>query len=433
MPPHGHLIARLGLEIERIVSEVARDVGEPPDHARPAVERYVEMLAASDELRGPDLDELRAVGAAAAHDGMPIQRVLDRYLSTGWVLWGAATSGSDDPDAAAVSRVAADERSAVLASLGAALLRAGDAAAAAIAAGHSAAERDMAARNASALREFIDEALDTPGGDPAAVARITRRALHFGLAAAAPYRVVVVDLGHEIDDEGSEVGRVAAALAVPPRSSRSGERHAGSADLTGAGGRIARVPRSSTIVASKRGWLVVLAAADRPEIDRLSTVLGEVAAGDAWTAVRGPEVPRFADVAMSYAVAAGALSIAERLGVGRPSAGPQVRGLRIVDAADLALEQALLADEVRLRAAVAHELAPLLAAPRIGADLVATLDAYLDSGQNLRATARAMGIAPRTVAYRLGRAEALLGMTLDGDVMRRMGVALFAAALLDRH
>ena len=52
------------------------------------------------------------------------------------------------------------------------------------------------------------------------------------------------------------------------------------------------------------------------------------------------------------------------------------------------------------------ELAPLRDAPRGGA-LVATLEAYLAERENVRAAGRRLGIAPRTVAYRLERIKRL--------------------------
>jgi DNA-binding PucR family transcriptional regulator len=103
----------------------------------------------------------------------------------------------------------------------------------------------------------------------------------------------------------------------------------------------------------------------------------------------------------------------------------------VLDETDVALELAILADRHRLAAAVEHELGPLLDAPRAGTRLVETFRAWLDHRQNLQATARALGIAPRTVAYRLERVERLTGRPLDGPAVRRLATAVFAADLLD--
>ena len=64
--------------------------------------------------------------------------------------------------------------------------------------------------------------------------------------------------------------------------------------------------------------------------------------------------------------------------------------------------------------------------PRMGEELVETLEVYLGSKQNIRETARRLHLAPRTVAYRLERIETLLGQELDGEVAMRLGAALLA-------
>lgn len=108
--------------------------------------------------------------------------------------------------AAASARAAATSGSAgsrrPVGALGTALLKAGDAAAAALGDGYTAAEREIAARTGSARRALLDELLEPPPGDAAAAARIIRRAGHFGLASGDAYRVLVVRIGRELEDEG---------------------------------------------------------------------------------------------------------------------------------------------------------------------------------------------------------------------------------------
>jgi DNA-binding PucR family transcriptional regulator len=88
-----------------------------------------------------------------------------------------------------------------------------------------------------------------------------------------------------------------------------------------------------------------------------------------------------------------------------------------------------VADPALAAVGVERWLAPLKAAPRGGQDLVRTLSAWLDAGQSVTATARGLGVAPRTVSYRLARIATLLGVpTLDPAVVARLSAAL----LLDR-
>ena len=62
----------------------------------------------------------------------------------------------------------------------------------------------------------------------------------------------------------------------------------------------------------------------------------------------------------------------------------------------------------------------------MGSELIETLEVYVESGQNMRETARRLHLAPRTVAYRLERIARLIGHPLDGPTLRRLSVAAFA-------
>jgi len=62
---------------------------------------------------------------------------------------------------------------------------------------------------------------------------------------------------------------------------------------------------------------------------------------------------------------------------------------------------------------------------------VPTLDAWLASEQSVTGTARRLGIAPRTVTYRLERIAALLGVAdLGPDVRARLATVLLTRSLL---
>jgi len=386
-PPYRPLLEALLADLEPLVAEVARDVARAGEDlaltapaARRAIERTIRGLLAAEELGPGDLAAMYEEGARAAREGESLQLLLDRYLTAGWVLWGAATRRVP-PDVVALS------------ALGTALLKAGDAAAAALAAGYGAAEREIAARTASARREFVDELLELTAGDREAIARVARRAPHFGLDPSASYRIVVAGIGRDVDDEGPEVDGI---------------------------GRLLSRPTGAPIVAAKRERLVVIVRTDWPLVGLLDDALRQLAGGDGWTAVEASPADGLVGVGVAFASLLGSLLVAERLGI---------RGRRL-DAGELLLERALLADEGLLAAAVRHDLDPIIRARRGGPELVATLEAFLSTGQNVRATARVLQLAPRTVAYRLERIEQLLGAPLTGERMARIATVLFARRLV---
>ena len=397
-PPYADLLEGVGPELDTIVAEIVRDVAGPGEDldalrvsTRAAVESTIAALLRAEELSEAELSGLRLAGSRAAREGEPLNRLLDRYLTSGWVLWAAATRQSTATRAA-------------VGALGTALLKAGDSSAAALGEGYADAEREIADRTGTARREFLDELLDLPPGDAAAVARIGRRAAHFGLASTESYGVIVAGIGRELEDEGPEIPRVSLALGRPgrPGDDRTSSRASG-----------------GPIIATKRGRLVLLTRASWAGVAALDLVLDEVAP-DGWTAVEVPPAASLGTVAGAFGAAFDALLVAERLGLnGRHSA------------ADLLLERALLADERLLRTAVERELGPILDSPRNGDRLVRTVEAYLATRQNLRATARRLAVGVRTVSYRLVRVEELIGRPLAGEVVLRLSTALFARRLLD--
>ena len=170
----------LALEIAR---DVARGAGPGADDVRAAaaaLDWLVESLRTGAVPGVRALRTLREQAAAEARAVRPLQPVLDRALSAGWVLWGWVAGRHE---------LTADG----LRALGDALLRTGDAAAAAIADGHAAAEREIATRSASALRELLDELLDLGDGDEPGRARLARRAGELGIPVERPLTVVVAD------------------------------------------------------------------------------------------------------------------------------------------------------------------------------------------------------------------------------------------------
>jgi len=75
---------------------------------------------------------------------------------------------------------------------------------------------------------------------------------------------------------------------------------------------------------------------------------------------------------------------------------------------EIAVEAFALADESRAQIFVSHVLGQLAAADAKSARLRQTLRAYCDAGQNSALTAERLGIAERTVRYRLRQVEDLL-------------------------
>ena len=115
-----------------------------------------------------------------------------------------------------------------------------------------------------------------------------------------------------------------------------------------------------------------------------------------------------------------------------PRARRERLGLRgwIPDPERLAVERLLLADRALADAAVRQELGPSLADERMGAELIETLQAYFDAGENIAEAARRLHLATRTVAYRHGedRVPARLSARRCGGPSAVDGAADQAAA-----
>jgi hypothetical protein len=403
LPPPGGLPAytpaldAITPDIDTIADAVARDVTGLPDPpaaevaaARIAVGWLVGALRRGVVPQAVDLRPLREDAARRAHEGEPLQPVLDRTLSAGWILWRVLT---------VQGRLPADQ----LAALGEALLRTGDVAAAAIADAHSAAERDAATRSATALREVLDRLLELPEGDEPARALLARRLGELGVPVDRPVTVVLADVGRDLEDGDELVGEVARILAPGPAATVGDPR-----SLAG--------PAPGPAVAAAGGRLVVLVPRLRRPLD-VERVLRAVA-------------PRFAAAASE---ADSLLTAAATLREVRAALAVILRrGARdqVVDAGSVYLERAMLAEPGLLRAAVERELGILDSAPR-GSALVDTLRAYFAERENVRAAGRRLGIAPRTVAYRLARIEQITGGPFDASKRLRLAAALFARDLLE--
>lgn len=384
-------------------SPASTGLAEPDEEllVEAALDWILDRLRADGVVDGEALAALREAGAAAARRGEAVARPLDRVLSAGWVIWEAAVRGGSADGA-------------TLGALGTALLRIGDAAAAAIAAGHAEAEQEVAARTAAARRELLDAILELPAGDAEATARTLRRAAALGLDPDATYTVLVGAVDRDLGEEDPELAQLVAGGSPPVRPSGEPARD----ERPGIRGRgLGVVP----IAGVRNGRLIVLAEARWPGWSRLAEGLARLAGDSNWIAVRTRAVEGIVAVAPAAGVAGATLRVALRLGL---------RG-RILDPETLALERIALADETLAEEAVAAELGPLLGDRRMGRALVETVATYLASRGNARVTARRLGLAPRTVAYRLERVRRLLGRTLEGDRLLRLATAIFVARSLE--
>ncbi len=384
------LLASLRIRIPEIARAVAADLGEAGAGLDPGevVTRLLGILGPGGRVPAAEALRLRADGAAAARAGRPLAEPLDAWLSTAWVVWEHATG----PESA-TKRAAPVAGPELLAELGSVLLRVGDDVAAALADGYTGAERALAARAGATRRAVLDELL-APAAGAVAESRRARRATLVGLDPRLPYGLVLVRGRSELADEGPEAEEVGRRLARDP----------------------ARRPH---LVSVRDGDLVLVIAGPWREPGPAAAALLGVADG-AWWAVAAPPGPL--DALPNAWIAL--LDAARVL----PSARPPGE---IHAVADLALERALVADPILAAAAVERWLGPLLTASRGGEALVATLDAWLASGSSILATARALGVAPRTVGYRLERIARLLGHAeIDADLRPRLAATLLIRRLL---
>ena len=377
-----------GIDPGRIAIVVARDVGERAEQVRPVVERVIRLaLKPGGVVNAAALVEADSEGAA--REGLLPEQLIDRYLSTLWAIWDVQAPST---------RSRAD-----LIALGDRMLRTADALVAAVAVGYRSVERELIVRNAEARRAFLDELLGVVAVDTATIGRLRRLSARHGLDPRGTYRLVVIAARAHEDDAQAEL------LAMRVRT-----RLAGPAVVDRARAGVA-LPQ----VVAWRGHVVVLAKVSWAGIGRLRDGLAEVAGAEA-TAVLSPSTDGVERLAPAVARLTETLRTAIRLG----------RQGWIEDPDDLAVERLLLADDRLLATVVERELGPLLADQRMGEELVSTLQVYFDTGENMRAAARRLHIANRTVAYRLERIVALLGHPLDGPSRQRLVVALLAHRIL---
>jgi hypothetical protein len=379
------LLDRLSASLASLAAEVAIDLGGDMSEAatRPIVEHLLTALRSGPRLGPAALRRLRSEGAQAATEGRPLAAPIDAYLSSTWVIWDHAVA------------IARPGEAGELASLGSRLLRAGDDVAAALADGYTAAERALARSAGAATQAVLDELLTAAPRDAPALARMARRASLVGLDPAATYHVLVVRGPDELTVESPLVAEVARRLA---RDSR----------------------RRPHLALARGGDLVAIMGGSNPGSEPFTGLTRDLTGWSDWWAVSaGPAT--LEDLASANAAALDALRVVTTVA--------EPRTLTSADA--LALERALVADPALAAEGARRWLDPLESAGRGSTELLPTLEAWLSSGQSVVATARVLGVAPRTVSYRLERIARLFGeRDMGGKLRERLTVALLVRRLL---
>jgi hypothetical protein len=366
----------------------------------------------------------RASGAIAARTDRRLVIMLHRYAVTRRLIWEhcvtALQAGRLDPDH--------------LATFGRFLLLWNELTLLAVTDGYRTAERDILARAVEARRGALHELLGVVTDDAVSEARLRRAAVRHGLNPDRAYRLVAIAPGPESDPIPERPGIGEEELEV--LAGRIGHLLGSTAPGAEGVGAGIRLPAVLPLM----GRIAVLARDDWAALPRvpaaLDTVLGSLAAAAAsrgqgrkgartevgqaaWVAVGSRAIEGVGLLAGTYADLVDATRTAQRLGL---------RGW-IPDPEQLALERLLLADRHLADATVRRELGPVLADERFGEELIETLQAYFDAGENVTEAARRLHLATRTVAYRLEKIESLLGHPLDGENGRRLSTALMVHRL----
>jgi sugar diacid utilization regulator len=359
---------------------------------------YLPMLADAATLGlFPGRDQIamiRRQGRRAAEEGVPVGRGVDLYLSAARRVWA---------ELPAVVRKR--DRSAVRAAAGA-VLQVVDDAVAAFAEGHAEAGREMVRREETLRRELVEDLLrgDAHLGD------VVERAEPFGLDLTRAHQVALAQ-------PGVRLPTISAATTSLERAvlDRFGDR--------------------DVLVATKEGWVVVIALADATGAPPLSAGLGTT--GDLGKIVHG-ELSRLRQgrpwrvavdrahsgaygIARSYEEAREGLTMATRMQLDRP----------IVETRDLLTYRVLARDQPALVDLVHSVLSPLHQARGGAQPLVDTLSAYFNCGCVATTTAATLHLSVRAVTYRLDRVKALTGFdALDPAHRFTLQSAVLGAKLL---
>ncbi|WP_406068490.1 PucR family transcriptional regulator [Micromonospora sp. NBC_01638] len=319
-----------------------------------------------------ELDAVEVLGRRAAEQGVSAGRVVQLYLSAARRLWQDLPIVVRSRDREAVRAAAA------------AVLYVIDDAVATLAEGYATARRDLVRREETLRRELIDDLLR---GDPD-LGALVDRAEPFGLDLARVHQVALAAPSRRLPDTDAAITALESVIF-----DRLGDR--------------------DVLVATKNGLLVVLAPADAIDAVRMpsgrdaTTELGRLMhdqlrrlpRGQPWQVAVGRPHPGLYGIARSYEEAREALTMAARLRVGSP----------VVSARDLLIYRVLLRDQPAIVELVHAVLSPLTQARGAGESLLATLEAYFDTGGVATESAKRIHVSVRTVTYRLQRIKMLTG------------------------
>ncbi|GAB2999122.1 helix-turn-helix domain-containing protein [Amycolatopsis acidiphila] len=349
------------MNIAEVAARASRDAGG----VSPALlEGYLEMLdrvsRTGRRVARDELDSRRALGAAAAEQGVPLRALVDLYLSANWLCWGALP---------AVAIAAGAEQ---LRGVAEAVLRATDDVVVALADGYDQAQRLQVRQEEAERREFIDDLLYGRGD----LGRLAERAEHFGLRLAGSYLVAAARAGNPFTDGDATTRRVESAL-------------------------LGRFDIRDVLITAKDGLLLCIApgtAADVPaEFARQVELL--LTGERDWQIGVGRPHPGPGGILRSYEEARTALELAGSLGL----------TAHVLDAAELLVFQVLYRDRAAIVDLVETVLSPLEGTRGGARPLLDTLSAYFATGGVAAETARQLFLSVRAVTYRLDRVRHLTG------------------------
>lgn len=357
------------------LTEVAQAASREAGVAAELLGDYLTLLAdAATTGRKPhpcELDAVGLLGRRAAELGVSAGSAVQLYLSAARLLWGELPMMIRSRDSAAV-RGAAD-----------AVLYVVDAAVASLAEGYTEARRQMARWEETQRREFIDDLLR---GD-ADVGRLVERAEPFGLDMARPHQVALAAPTGALDGTEMAISDLEKAI-------------------------VHRVGDRDVLVATKDGWVIVVAPADteavppngtHPAITKLGdfihSELNRSPRGQPWRVTVGRAYPGSYGIPRSYEEAREGLNMAVRLHLDTP----------VIHAEQLLIYRVLLRDQPAITDLVQSVLGHLVEARGGAEPLLNTLDSYFTTGGVTTETARRLHLSVRAVTYRLDRVRSLTG------------------------
>jgi sugar diacid utilization regulator len=337
-----------------------------------------------------ELDAVGLLGRRAAELGVSAGSVVQLYLSAARRLWAELPMVIRSRDNRAV-RAAAD-----------AVLTVVDAAVASLAEGYTEARRQMARWEETLRLEFIDDLLR---GD-ADVGRLVERAEPFGLDMARPHQVALAAPTGRLDGAEPAVSSLERAVVQ-----RTGDR--------------------DVLVATKDGWIVVVAPADADVPtpagaakrlgDFMLAELNRSRRGRPWRITVGRPYPGSYGIPRSYEEAREGLTMAVRLHLDTP----------VIHAEQLLIYRVLLRDQPAISDLVQSVLGALTEARGGAEPLLATLDSYFETGGVATEAARRLHLSVRAVTYRLGKIKSLTGYDPTDPAQRfTIHAAVLGARLL---